>query len=84
MEKFFAKFQFGFRKGYNNRLLAKAFDKNKPCGALLTSIIDKTFYCLPDQLVIAKLHVFDFSLSFLQHVPSYLFNRNQRTKISDS
>ena len=70
MENAFSKFQCGFRKGYSTQqcliaLIEKwkyATDKGKSFGALLTDL-SKTFDCLPHELLIAKLHAYDFSLA---------------------
>ena len=60
-----------------------ATDKGKSFRALLTDL-SKTFDCLPHELLIAKLHVYDFSLAALRLVHCYLCNRKQRTKINES
>ena len=91
MDKYFSKFQCGFRKGYSVQhclvaLIEKwklAYDKGKSFGALLTDL-SKAFDCLPHKLLIAKLHAYGFSLSALKLVLSYLSNRKQRTKINES
>lgn len=70
MENFFSKFQCSFRKGYSAQpcLLAliqkwkSAVDKRKSFGALLT-VLSKAFDCLPRELLIAKLHLYGFSLN---------------------
>lgn len=70
MENFFSKFQCSFRKGYSTQpcLLAliqkwkSAVDKRKSFGALLT-VLSKAFDCLPRELLIAKLHLYGFSLN---------------------
>ena len=46
--------------------------------------LSKAFDCLPHELLIAKLHAYDFSLSALRLMYSYLSNRKQRTKINES
>ena len=91
IDKFFSKFQFGFRKGYSMQqcLLAliekrkSAVDKGKSFGVLLTDLL-KAFDCLPHKLLIAKLHSYGFSLNVLWLIHSYLSNRRQRTKINES
>ena len=91
MENYFLKFQCGFRKGYSTQKCLIAFiekrkyatDKGKSFGALLIEV-SKTFDCLPHELLIAKLHAYDFSLAALTLVHSYLSNRKQRTKINAS
>ena len=91
MEKFFSKFQCGFRKGYSTQqcliaLIEKwksATDKGKSFGALLTDL-SKAFDCLPHELLIAKLHAYLFSLFALRLFRSYLSDRKQRTKVTES
>ena len=39
---------------------------------------------LPHELLIAKLHAYDFSLAAIRLVHSYLSNRKQRTRINES
>ena len=51
--------------------------------ALFTDL-SKAFDCLPHELLVAKLNVYGFSLSTLRRICSYLFNRQQRTKINTS
>ena len=51
----------------------------KNLGALLTDM-SKAFNCLPHDLLVAKLNVYEFSLPALRLVLSYLSNRKQRTK----
>ena len=58
-----------------------ATDKGKSFAALLTDL-SKTFDCLPHELLIAKLHAYDFILAALRLVHCYLCNRKQRTKIN--
>ena len=60
-----------------------AVDRGKSFGALLTDL-SKAFDCLPHELLIAKLGAYGFSLSALMIIYSYLFNRQQRTKINAS
>ena len=89
--KYISKFQCGFRKGYSTQqcLLTliknskSAFDNGKSFGALLTDL-SKAFDCLPYELLLAKLNAYGFSLSAFRFICSYLFNRQQRTKINAS
>ena len=91
MDNFFSKFQCGFRKGYCTQqcLLAliekwkSAIDNSKSVGELLTDL-SKAFDCRPHELLIAKLHLYGFSLNALRLIHSYLSNRRQRTKINES
>ena len=41
----------------------------------------KAFYCLPYDLIIAKLHAYGLDHDSLRLVRSYLSNRHQRTKL---
>ena len=90
MDNFFSKFQCGFRKGYSIQqcLLASiekwksAVDKGKSFGTLLIDL-SKAFDCLLNELLIAKLHSYGFSLNALRLIHNYLSNRRQRTKIID-
>ena len=56
-------------------------DKGDSFGALLTDL-SKVFDCLSHELLIAKLAAYGFSRSALKLMYTYLFYRNQRTKIS--
>ena len=86
----FSKFHCGFRKGYGTQdcLLAmvvnckKTLDLRKEYGALLTDL-SKAFDCLPHELIVAKLHGYDFSIESLKLINSYLTERKQRAKITD-
>ena len=91
MDKYFSKFQCGFRKSYSTQqcliaLIEKwksTVDSGKPFGALLMDL-SKPFDCLPHELLLAKLNAYGFSLSALRLICSYLFNRQQRTKTNAS
>ena len=77
MFEFLSKYQCGFRKEYSTQhcLLAmlekwkSAVDKGKSFGALLTDL-SKAFDCLPDELLLAKLHVYRFSIAALSLIHS--------------
>ena len=58
-------------------------DTGKSFRALLTDF-SKAFDCLPHELLLAKLNVYDLGLSALELIRSYLFNRQQRKKINAS
>ena len=89
MKEFLSKYQCAFRKGYNaqNCLLAmiekwkKAEDNGNVFGAVLTDLT-KAFYCLPHDLIIAKLNSYSFNLTALNLIHNYLTKRKQRTKIN--
>ena len=90
-DKYFSKFQCGFRKGYSMQecLLAlmekwkSAVDSGKSFGALLTDL-PKAFDCLCYQLLLAKLNAYGLSLSALRLISGYLFYRQQTSKINAS
>ena len=50
-----------------------ATNKGKSFGALLTDL-SNAFDCLPNELLIVKLHAYDFSLAALRVFHSYLYN----------
>ena len=90
-DKYFSKFQCGFRKGYSTQqcLLAlmekwkSAVDSGKSFGALLMDL-PKAFDCLCYQLLLAKLNAYGLSLSALRLISGYLFYRQQTLKINAS
>ena len=59
----------------------KAVDNNEAFGALLTDL-SKVFDCINHELLIAKLHAYNLSLSSLRLVHDYLLNRKQKTKVN--
>ena len=81
MDKYFSKFQCGFKKGIT---MSHSIDQNmensgKSFAALLTDL-SKAFDCLPHELLRAELNAYGFSFSALRLICSYLFKRQQRTK----
>ena len=88
-ESFLSKYQRGFRKRYSALLCLlsvlekwkSAIDNKKLFGALLNDL-SKAFDCLFDDLLIAKLNAYEFSIAALRLVQNYLSNRKQRTKIN--
>ena len=56
-------------------------DSGKAFGALLADL-RKGFDCLPLELLLTKLNAYEFIVSALRLICSYLFNRKQRTKIN--
>ena len=87
-DKFFVKYQCGFRKDYNTQhcllvmieKMKEVCDKNKVCAAVLTDL-SKAFDCLKHDLLIAKLHAFGFDYKSLRVMYAYLNNRVQVTKV---
>ena len=90
-EKFFFKYQYGFRKGFSRQqcVLAmlekwkRSIDKSKTFGTLLTDL-SKAFDCLDNELLIAKINAYGFTLPALKLIQNHLSNRKQGTKIKSS
>ena len=86
-----SKYQCGFRKGYSviNTLLPmiekwrKSLDAGGAFGALLTDL-SKAFYCLPHDLLIAKLHAYGVDIPSLKLLHSHLTKRKQKVKLKPS
>ena len=84
-----SKYQCGSRKGYNviNTLLPmiekwrKFLDAGGAFGALLTDL-SKALDCLPNELLIAKLHAYGVNVLPLKLLHSYLTKRKQRVKLN--
>ena len=80
-----------FRKGYSCQSLLikliddwkKSLDNNEKVGAIFMDL-SKAFDCLPHGLLVAKLDAYGFSPSACELIASYLSNRRQRVKISNS
>ena len=53
-------------------------------GAALLTDLSKAFDCLDHDLMIAKMHAYDFDESSLTFISSYLTGSNQHTKIGNS
>ena len=91
MDVFLSRHQCGFRKGYSTQecllnMLEKwmsAVDNKKTFVALLTNL-SKAFHCLSQELLLVKLHAYEFSIPALRLGYSYLKNRKQRTKINSA
>ena len=91
MEPYFSKFLCGFRKGLSTQYcllvmmekMRSAMDSKLQCGLLLTDL-SKAFDCVKHDLLIAKLHAYNFDYNALKLVNSYLSNRKQRTKIDNT
>ena len=81
----------GFREGYSKqhallRLVEtckKCLDSDGVIGMVLTDL-SKAYDCLPYDLLVANLHAYDFSLSSLKMIYSYLASRKQRSKIKST
>ena len=61
----------------------EALDKGWDYAALLTDL-SKASDCIPHDLIIAKIHAYDFDMPSLKLMNSYLTNRHQRIKINNS
>ena len=91
LNKFFSKYQCGFRKGFSAQhcLIAmiekwrQSIDSGGLVAAALTNLL-KVFDCIDYELLIAKLNACGFDNSSLTFIYSYLPERKQRTKINSS
>ena len=91
IENILSKYQCGFRKNYNSQhcLLVmlerwkRCLDNKGSAGVLLTDL-SKAFDCLNHDLLIAKLHAYNFDYSALRLIQDYLSCRFQRVKINSS
>ena len=89
MDSYLSKEQCEFRTGYNTQycllvMLEKwknAVDKEKYFRALLIDL-SETSDCRSHELLISKLHAYNFDLPALNGIQSYLSNRKERTKIN--
>ena len=90
-ENIYSKCQTEFREDFNaqNCLVAiiekfkKSIDQVGEYAALLTDL-SKAFDCLPHDLIIAKLHAYEFDKASSKLMHSYLTDRYQKVKISYS
>ena len=81
----------GFRKGLSTQycllhmieIMKRALDNRECCGISLTDL-SKAFDCVKHDLLIAKMHAYNFDHSALALIYSYLSKRKQRTKINSS
>ena len=91
MKDFLSPFLCGYRKGYSTQhaLVSliekwkKILDKKGYGGAVLMDL-SKAFDTLDHELLIAKLHAYEFSKKALKLIHSYLTNRFQCTKVNNS
>ena len=91
IENILSNYQCGFRKNYSSQhcLLVmverwkRCIDKKGSAGVLLTDL-SKAFDCLNHDLLIAKLHAYDFDYKSLKLIQDYLSYRFQRVKINSS
>ena len=60
-----------------------ALDNKEYCGLLLTDL-SKAFDCVKHDLLIAKMHAYNFDYNVLALIHFYLSERKQRTKINSS
>ena len=90
MTKFVSDLFSAYRKRYiTNHVLLRliknwkaALDNNLFTEAALMDL-SKTFDCIPDDLLIDKLHAYGFSFEMLTFLNSYLRNRKQFVKINN-
>ena len=91
MEKYFSPFLSAYRKNYSSQNILislteewrKKLDNNFVVGAVLTDL-SKAFYCIPHDLIIAKLSAYNFSDEALPYIYSYLTNRKQCVCINNT
>ena len=89
MEQYFSKHLCGFRKGLSTQYcmllmlekIRKALDNKIECGLLLTDL-STAFDCVKHDLIIAKMHAYNFAYDALILINSCLSKRMQRTKIN--
>ena len=57
---------------------------NEGAFAVLLTDLSKTFYCIPHDLVIAKLSAYGFDGNALKFIHNYLSNRKQRVTVNSA
>ena len=65
---------------FSQELQFAALSKYRQGGALLNDL-SKAFYCLPHELLIAKLHTYGFDMKSLNLIYGYLLSRKQRVEV---
>ena len=91
LNQIFSKYWCGFRNGCSSQHClmvtiekwSKFHDIGGHGGTLLTDL-SKAFDCIDHEVLIAKLHAYDFDNDALKFIYSYLKGRKQRTKINSS
>ena len=86
-----SKFQCGFRKGYSAQhcllymieKIRKIRDSKGVFAAVLTDL-SKAFDCISHELLLAKLHAYDFDQISLTFMHAYLSQRLQKTKVGST
>ena len=61
----------------------RSLDSGKTFGAVLTDL-SETFDCLDNELPIAKLNAYRFSLPAFRLIHDYVSHRKQRTRVNNS
>ena len=61
--------------------MEKKLDQGSVFGALLTDL-SKGFYCIPHDLIIAKLEAYGLEIGARRLIHDYLINRKQRVKVN--
>ena len=88
---FLSKFQCDFRQGFSSQYfhfvmmekLRKIKDQKGVFAAVFTDW-SKTFHCIRNPLVIAKLSAYGFDIKSIAFISAYLINRKQNTKIGST
>ena len=87
-ENILSKYQYGFHKSHNSRhclitMIERWRESVDEGGAFTTLLSDlsKAFDCLPHELLITKLHAYDFDMRSLNLIYHYLSNIKQRVKV---
>ena len=89
METFLNQLLCGFRKTHSTQhvlfrliqSLQKELDQSGFVGPLLTSL-SKDYYCIPHDLMVAKLEAYDLAIECLQLISDYLSDHKQRKKFA--